>query len=47
MPSAAWTGSSSRCGSRVASAEGPVELREAADLVVASPADLLELLRML
>jgi trehalose 6-phosphate phosphatase len=31
----------------VASAEGPVELREAADLVVASPADLLELLRML
>ncbi len=31
----------------VASSEGPVELREAADLVVASPAELLELLRTL
>ena len=31
----------------VASAEGPAELREAADLVVASPAELLELLRTL
>ena len=31
----------------VDSAEGPVELRQAADLVVASPADLLELLRTL
>ena len=31
----------------VASAEGPPELREAADLVVASPAELLELLRTL
>jgi trehalose 6-phosphate phosphatase len=31
----------------IASAEGPVELREAADLVVASPAELLELLRTL
>ena len=31
----------------VASAEGPAELREAADLVVDSPAELLELLRTL
>jgi trehalose 6-phosphate phosphatase len=31
----------------VASAEGPPELREAADIVVESPADLVELLRRL
>jgi hypothetical protein len=31
----------------IASAEGPPELREAADLVVSSPAELLELLRTL
>ena len=31
----------------VASAEGPAELREAADIVVGGPAELLELLRLL
>ena len=46
-PSAASTASSSAVRVAVASPEGPAELREAADLVVDSPAELLELLRTL
>ena len=41
------TGSSSRCGSRSSSDEAPSELASAADVVVASPAELLRLLRRL
>ena len=46
-PSAASTAWSTAVRVAVASPEGPAELREAADLVVDSPAELLELLRTL